>query len=395
MKLNVVRLVASATSGGVGAAAFVLTQKPPVLKSLKAPLQFGSPYFLQASSAANPSTLFEGSGSHLTLTFKDDVASSNYIDSIPNAYDKSMKQVGNTGCFGLDDWGLFDALSDLDMVVTQEGCRALLAEFDEDKNGVIDRNEFLALVQSRLPKDVFEIFCAFEHRGYLTPGKLRAALGALSVDVKSSKTKELMAYYDANGDGKLGPLGFAELVSRSPTAKFWLKVDPSGRIRRVKALMIKGLKSGRKKVVSTHSTLTTVYTGLSMYSLSMLWAPGLDAVGSPCILNIMKTFTAEQERVFQYTSVIGALGAIAGSFRIPPNATSARRNLFMAVICLVVNSAVVAESNLCMAPHLSLIDAWSWPGRVLTGGTTVAAMYYVLKLLHNSIVDPIEGKAAT
>lgn len=72
----------------------------------------------------------------------------------------------------------------------------------------IDRNEFIHLVLEKNPTDVFEVFATFEYRGYLTSGGLRAALGALSVDLKSSETKALIS-----------PLGFVELVSRKALAQ--------------------------------------------------------------------------------------------------------------------------------------------------------------------------------
>ena len=321
------------------------------------------------------------------------ISSKQSTDIISKVFDKyASLSSNNNKNVGLDKWGLFGALAELDVKVTQEGCQALLEEFDTEKkgNGVVDRDEFTTLFQQKIAKDVFEIFYAFEFRGYLTPGKLRSALGALSVDLNSREAKELVEYYGANGDGKLGPLGFAQLVSRSPTAKFWLKIDRSGHIRKIKASLINSLKAGPKKVVSRHSTLATIYTGMTLYSLSMLWAPGVDALGSRRILDLMCTFSIEQERMFRCTSLLSAFVAFSGTFRISANSTGARHNLFMATVCFVMNCAVTAESNLCLMPHLALIDAWSLSGRALVDGTTIAMFYFAFKLLHNSIVDPVE-----
>ncbi len=358
----------------------------PAVGVRKAPFRFSRNTYVNAlpQSRGTIPALFPRKKLSTETTSSSSKQSSDFVS---NAFDK---YTSNMSVVGLDKWGLFDVLTELDMKVTQEGCEALLEEFDVDKNGVIDRDEFLTLIQEKIAKDVFEIFCAFEHRGYLTPGKLRSALGALSVDLNSKKTKELVQYYDANGDGKLGPFGFSQLVSRSPTAKFWLKIDQSGHIRKIKASLIKALKSGPKKVVSRHSTLATIYTGMSLYSLSMLWAPGRDALGSRRILDLMCTFSVEQERMFRCTSLLSAFVAFSGIFRIPANSTGTRRNLFMATVWFVMNCAVTAESNLCLMPHLALIDAWSLPGRALVGGTQIAMIYFAFKLLHNSIVDPVE-----
>lgn len=129
---------------------------------------------------------------------------------------------------------------------------------------------------------------------------------------------------------------------------------------------------------------------MSLYSLSMLWAPGVDALGRFRILDLMCTFSVEQEMMFRCTSLLSAFVAFSGKFRIPANSTGARRNLFMLSVCVIMNSAFTAESNLCLMPHLALIDAWSLPGRALVGGTSIAMLYFGFKLLHNTIADPVE-----
>ena len=135
----------------------------------------------------------------------------------------------------LDHRELASAMVDLDMDTTLKTPLALLKEWDADGNGLLDYQEFSALMKGKLAKDVYNLFSTFANgRGYLTEANLSKALKAVGVDLNSEETKARFQKFGVNKDGQLGPLGFADLVSHSPKAKLWLLVDSSGRIRNKK-----------------------------------------------------------------------------------------------------------------------------------------------------------------
>lgn len=98
-------------------------------------------------------------------------------------------------------------------------------------------------------------------------------------------------------------------------------------------------------------SLSTIFSGLALLSISMLWAPGDDAVGCPRILDIFKTLTNAQDMIFKCTSLAGAIVAFTGQFRMPLNKSAARRNIFMFLIL----TFVAALSAMLFVPSGALL----------------------------------------
>lgn len=152
---------------------------------------------------------------------------------------------------GLDPWELKEVLNYLDYDISFPTTVALLHEYDTDSNKQLDIDKFTNLIIKKIPKDVCATFSTFaDDEGFLNTGSLKRALSFLCVDKTSKEARVTLTSFDANGDGRLGLLGFAQLVSQLPVAKFWLKVDkmdPSGRIRQCRSSLIKRMFKLRRR----------------------------------------------------------------------------------------------------------------------------------------------------
>ncbi|KAL7529862.1 hypothetical protein ACHAXR_005621 [Thalassiosira sp. AJA248-18] len=217
-------------------------------------------------SPANEDSLFEEvksqevevESSFLKSSEESVKVNSNSDSKVSTIIEQAFVEADKDKSGGLDHWELYDALIKLDYDVTPETCQDLLHSFDADSNSYLDASEFASLVNDKVGKDVSNVYAMFanERDGTLTPGALRRALELMGVDLNAKKTKSLLIEYDRDGDGKLGLLGFADLVAASPTAKFWLAVDESGAIRNVRAKALNILTRAPKKPVSVHSVLS-------------------------------------------------------------------------------------------------------------------------------------------
>jgi len=296
------------------------------------------------------------------------------------------------GSKGLNAWELHDALEYLDYKISFEATSALLSEFDTDKNGEIDMEELSTLLQAKIPKDVCEVHNAFaSRRGLLTPGDLRRALSSLGIDMKSAAAKEVLSHADANGDGLLGPLGFAELVSHLPVAQVWLTIDPRGILRRRLFQTTNALTRAPKKPVSRHSALATVFLGLVVASTSMIFSPGVDPWGLPRLLHVTRKLNPAEEIAFRLASFLASVVALSGLFRIPPNAPSSRRTMFQLSAAVTLEGSLIADSNLSLLDSFS-VDAFSFLGKSVVSTSVLASMLIGLKFLHNGITGSNKGR---
>ena len=295
---------------------------------------------------------------------------------------------------GLDVWELRDALNYLDYDVSLPTSMTLLREYDADHNKQLDLEEFLKLVCDKISKDVCDVFNTFAgDTGFLSPGTLRQALSFLCVDKDSKRTKDLLNAFDANDDGRLGLLGFAEVVSQLPVAKFWLTVDSSGRIRKVRTRVLKKLKSAPKKKVSVHSMLSSLSLGMTILCASLIWAPGVNEFGIFQFTDQFKSFTPSEEILLKITSVIISMVSITGKFRIPPNSPVCRRAVFEVSIWFVIGCSTLLLSNIGgMTATFVLFDAWSMLGKFAILTPTIMAFVTALRLLDDFIAGPMKGK---
>lgn len=152
---------------------------------------------------------------------------------------------GGTGGLSADELRL--ALLKLDRDVASDYAANLLREYDSNQSDQLELLQFSALVSSLVPADVWDAFsmrCDPE-TGLLSVNKLRGVMRDLGVDLKSEQVSVLLDYYDADNDGDLGLLGFADLVKLTPIAQIWLAVDPSGKLRASRRGLIKVVSAGQ------------------------------------------------------------------------------------------------------------------------------------------------------
>mmetsp|Transcript_31131 Transcript_31131/g.75260 ORF Transcript_31131/g.75260 Transcript_31131/m.75260 type:complete len:563 (-) Transcript_31131:144-1832(-) len=295
---------------------------------------------------------------------------------------------------GLDPWELKEALNFLDYDVSLPTSMTLMREYDTDRNEQLDLEEFLKLVSDKVPQDVCEVFNTFaDDTGFLSPGTLRQALSFLCIDKDSKRSKDLLNVFDANDDGRLGLLGFAEVVSQLPVAKFWLTADPSGRIRKVRTRMLKKLKSAPKKKVSVHSMLSSLSLGMTLLCASLIWAPGVNEFGIFQLTNQFKSFSPSEEIIVKITSILISMVSITGKFRIPPNSPVCRRVIFENSIYFVIGCSTLLLSNIGgMTSTFVLFDAWSLLGKLAILAPTIMAFVTALQLVDDSIAGPMKGR---
>ncbi|KAL7537225.1 hypothetical protein ACHAXR_007677 [Thalassiosira sp. AJA248-18] len=295
---------------------------------------------------------------------------------------------------GLDAWELKEALNYLDYDVSLPTSMALLREYDADRNEQLDLEEFLKLVCDKIPEDVCDVFNTFaDDTGFLSPGTLRQALSFLCVDKDAKRAKDLLNVFDENDDGRLGLLGFAELVSQLPVAKFWLTADSSGRIRKVRTRMLKKLKSAPKKKVSVHSMLSSLSLGMTLLCASLLWAPGVNEFGIFQFTDLFKSFTPSEEILLKITSILISMVSITGKFRIPPNSPVSRRAVFEISVWFVIGCTTLLLSNIGgMTSTFVLFDARSMLGKLAILTPTLMTFVLALRLLDDSIAGPMKGR---
>mmetsp|Transcript_9868 Transcript_9868/g.17281 ORF Transcript_9868/g.17281 Transcript_9868/m.17281 type:complete len:567 (+) Transcript_9868:95-1795(+) len=293
---------------------------------------------------------------------------------------------------GLDPWELRDALNYLDYEVSVPTAMLLMQEFDNDQNKQLEMNEFINLVMDKVPQDTCATFSVFANdEGFLGPGALRQALSFLAIDKNSKQSKAILESFDANNDGRLGLLGFSKLVSKLNVAKFWLTVDPSGRIRQVRKKILKKLVQAPKKKVSTHSILASISFGMILLSCSLIWSPGVNEFGVFHFTDLFRTFSRNEETIITMTSILSVIVAFTGRFRIPPNSPACRRLMFDYSAYVIASSTAILLSNIGgMASYA--FDAWSPSGRVLILMPVISMFLSVFRMLGDSIAGPMKGR---
>ena len=137
--------------------------------------------------------------------------------------------------------------------------------------------------------------------------------------------------------------------------------------------------------------LATVWVGMFILSASLFWSPGFNKFGTFQLIDLYKTFTSSEEAVIRLTSFLGAIIAITGQYRMPPNSPPCRRLMFKSSLWNVVFNAILIESNLGSFAHFT-IDAWTWPGRIAILFPGLAYFFYAYGLLRDSIAGPIKGR---
>ena len=125
---------------------------------------------------------------------------------------------------------LRNAMNGLGLNADDRQCAAILAKFDANGNGVLEKGEFSHLVRelrqfqsaansfqsaASSPDEIARIFHAFDfdRSGTIETGELCAALKALGLPSLPDDAAKILHRYDFNGNGRLEPDEFRSLVT--------------------------------------------------------------------------------------------------------------------------------------------------------------------------------------
>ena len=282
------------------------------------------------------------------------------VDMISDIIEHTFVDSDNDSSGGLDRWELFDALTKLDYDLTPEICQCLLTEFSTGNNSYLGPEEFASLMTDKVSEDVSEVYAMFanERDGMLASGALRRALELMGVDLNAKMTKSLLDEYDRDGDGKLGLLGFADLVSSSPTAQFWLAVDESGVLRKIRTKALSILSRAPKKPVSLHSILSGCTVAAAALVLLTLFDPGFDEFGYPQLFRVDGPLGDNVYVQVQAILLFQMITSVMGLFRLPKNSIRLRRVGMEngAFVCLQFGLASLSSLN---GTGIYLFDAYT------------------------------------
>ena len=107
-----------------------------------------------------------------------------------------------------DELGL--TLRSLGFHIEESHLKILVAEFDQNKDGKIDFNEFYNVITTRMKnplteeelKDAFNVFDK-DHNGRITVSELKIALTSFGEKLTEQEVDEFIEDIDTNGDGEL------------------------------------------------------------------------------------------------------------------------------------------------------------------------------------------------
>jgi len=206
------------------------------------------------------------------------------------------------------------ALRALDADVVSEDAKRVLDTFwPPGSSNPLDVRQAQKAFDQLARADVREVF---QHRARrpaddepmaLDAMQLRGALRDLGIDIKSDRSRQILAAYDKGMDGKLQILGFNTLVATLPTAKFWLRVDPSGSLRTMRRRFLKMNNAGLLNAMRATHYLSGVLALL--YFFKHTWDTLFCAGG-------FLSYSAVSNRALIPPLLLSNICALTGLFRV-------------------------------------------------------------------------------
>ncbi|KAL2905644.1 putative calcium-binding protein CML41 [Bienertia sinuspersici] len=114
--------------------------------------------------------------------------------------------------FDLDNDGKISALelrryfNSIGEILSQEEAQEVIDELDSDKDGMLEFQDFVKLMDNTKDEDLKKVFEMFEHEkgsGRITPRGLQRAFNRLGDSKSFKECKAMIQVYDADGDGEL------------------------------------------------------------------------------------------------------------------------------------------------------------------------------------------------
>ncbi|KAL3935500.1 MAG: hypothetical protein SGBAC_008987 [Bacillariaceae sp.] len=144
-----------------------------------------------------------------------------------------------------------------------------------------------------------------------------------------------------------------------------------------------------KKKVSLHSMLGSTSLGASILAILPHLALSLKDNITCLNLGVEATIHLSQLHLANFSLV---MLMITGMLRLPKKAGKARTSIFQCIACGMSCNFIMGISNLMGPGSAHLIDAWTWPGRILIGGTAIASSLGIANLYHDVLTGPLKGR---
>lgn len=153
--------------------------------------------------------------------------SSAFTSSDRQAVEQLFVAFDTDGSGGIDRAELVHALNELGLSTDERTARAILTQYDADRSGVLELNEFDTLMMkirdfmqckakalAQPPDEVANMFAAFDaDESYsIEATELRAALNTVGLATGSEQAASILRKYDADGNGRLDADEFRKLV---------------------------------------------------------------------------------------------------------------------------------------------------------------------------------------
>jgi hypothetical protein len=156
--------------------------------------------------------------------------------------------------------------------------------------------------------------------------------------------------------------------------------------------LAKSASTPKSKKVSSHSTLSSIAVGTALLALLPHWKPKVTK-------GFIQFFSLAVDEPFHlaqlnFSNALLILVMLMGQLRFPQKTLKSRKVLFNTIAFGMLTNFMMGISNLMGTGASYLIDAWSWPGRILLGGSGLACSLGIASLYHDVLTGPERGRTA-
>jgi len=156
--------------------------------------------------------------------------------------------------------------------------------------------------------------------------------------------------------------------------------------------LIRNSSRPKKKNVTVHSVLSTLYAGMFILAYLPQFHPTLhNAVGS---VQLFSPFDLSDATVLQYRicSFLAVLVSLLGLFRVAKNAPECRKNFFTAMFWANLSTWTFGDSNVGGAVDNYTFDLFSPLGTTCFMLSNLIAAFWSLRGIDESITGPMKGR---
>jgi CRP-like cAMP-binding protein len=148
----------------------------------------------------------------------------------------------------------------------------------------------------------------------------------------------------------------------------------------------------KTKKVSSHSTLSGIAVGTALLALLPHWKPKV----TKGFIQFFVLAVDETSHLAQlnFSNALLILVMLMGQLRFPQKTLKSRRVLFNTIAFGMFTNFIMGISNIMGTGASYLIDAWSWPGRILLGGSGLVCSLGIASLYHDVLTGPEKGRKA-